>query len=239
MLHKEARCFQRAFFHPDSSPSLYLQLEFFTILSKGGLRMAEHYYSKNPSIQSDPKYWDFTLRGKKFRFKTDNGVFSKNEVDFGSRLLIETFFMDNEVSGNILDVGCGYGAIGLSLAHAYPERQIEMIDVNERAIKLARENAEANGIRNVKIYTSDLFASVKNKEFAAILSNPPIRAGKKVVHDILALSYDHLAQNGTLWVVIQKKQGAPSAMAKMEKVFGNVEVIEKKKGYYILSSKKV
>lgn len=200
--------------------------------------MTNHYYSKNPSTESNPKYWEFTLRGKNFRFKTDNGVFSKKEVDFGSRLLIESFTYPDDVEGGLLDVGCGYGPIGLSLANAYQDLVVEMVDVNARAIELAKENAAANGISNVEIYESDVLEGVNNTSFAAILTNPPIRAGKSVVHDIFTKSYNHLCSGGELWVVIQKKQGAPSAMDKMESLFGNVEVVVKKKGYYILVSKK-
>lgn len=200
--------------------------------------MTNHYYSKNPSVQSDPKYWEFPLRGKTFRFKTDNGVFSKKEVDFGSRLLIESFSYPAGVEGRLLDVGCGYGPIGLSLANAYPDVMVEMVDVNARAVELAKENAASNGISNVELYESDVLENVEHTSFAAILTNPPIRAGKNVVHEIFTKSYDHLCAGGELWVVIQKKQGAPSAMEKMEALFGNVEVVLKKKGYYILLSKK-
>ena len=202
--------------------------------------MSDHYYSRNPQVDSNPDEWNFTLRGKSFRFKTDAGVFSKREVDFGSRLLIEAFALPG-VSGNqpIIDVGCGYGPIGLSLADSYADRIIHMVDVNERAIHLSGENARINKIENVKIYESFVFQNVNETEFAAVVSNPPIRAGKKVVHEILEQSKRVLQDGGELWIVIQKKQGAPSAMAKMEDVFGNVEVILKKKGYYILKSKKV
>lgn len=200
--------------------------------------MTNHYYSKKPIAESDPKYWEFSLRGKTFRFKTDNGVFSKKEVDFGSRLLIESFEYPESAEGSILDVGCGYGPIGLSIAHTYTDKKVEMVDINERAIQLAKENAAVNYIENVSIYESDIFSNVKNTSFAAVLTNPPIRAGKQVVHEIFEKSYEHLNSNGELWVVIQKKQGAPSAMEKMETLFGNVEVVAKKKGYFILVSKK-
>ncbi|MFJ8072106.1 class I SAM-dependent methyltransferase [Peribacillus sp. NPDC096447] len=201
--------------------------------------MTEHYYSQKPDVVSNPKFWDFTLKGRTFRFKSDNGVFSKKEVDFGSRLLVESFNLNEAVEGNILDVGCGYGPIGISISAAYPDRTIEMIDINSRAVELSKENAASNGITNVKIYESDRFDKVASNQFAAILTNPPIRAGKSVVHEILEESYRSLVAGGELWVVIQKKQGAPSAMDKMEQLFGNVEVPVKKKGYYILLSKKV
>ena len=201
--------------------------------------MADHYYSQKPDAESSPKIWPYTLKGRNFRFKSDNGVFSKNDIDFGSRLLIETFSLDNEINGDILDAGCGYGPIGLSMAAVYPDRQIEMIDINSRAVELAKENAVLNGIENVRIHESDRLAAVSGTDFAAVLTNPPIRAGKKVVHAILAESYDYLALGGSLWVVIQKKQGAPSAKEKMEELFGNAEVAVKEKGYYILVSKKI
>ncbi|MDF9758500.1 16S rRNA (guanine1207-N2)-methyltransferase [Peribacillus simplex] len=203
------------------------------------MTLTEHYYSHKPDVVSNPKFWDFTLKGRTFRFKSDNGVFSKKEVDFGSRLLVESFNLDEAVEGDILDVGCGYGPIGISIAAAYPDRTIEMIDINSRAVELSKENAASNGIANVKIYASDRFDKVGSNQFAAILTNPPIRAGKSVVHEILEEGYRSLVAGGELWVVIQKKQGAPSAMDKMERLFGNIEVPVKKKGYYILLSKKV
>lgn len=113
-----------------------------------------------------------------------------------------------------------------------------MIDINSRAIDLSKENALSNGISNVNIFESDRFKKVTSNQFASILTNPPIRAGKKVVHEIFEESYNHLVEGGSLWVVIQKKQGAPSAMDKLEQLFGNVEIVEKKKGYFILVAKK-
>ncbi|MDD9314421.1 class I SAM-dependent methyltransferase [Cytobacillus firmus] len=199
--------------------------------------MSEHYYSKTQQVDSSPRTWNYTLREFPFRFKTDNGVFSKGEVDFGSKLLIETFEQP-DVDGNILDIGCGYGPIGLTAAKLMPERAVHMVDVNERALGLAKENAELNGIKNVQIYESDRLENTKGNKFAAILTNPPIRAGKKIVHDIFEQSFDALISGGELWVVIQKKQGAPSAIDKLTELFGEVETAEKKKGYFILRAKK-
>lgn len=199
--------------------------------------MAEHYYSRTQKVESDPKYWDYTLRDFRLRFKTDNGVFSKREVDFGSRLLIETFQIP-DLDGPILDVGCGYGPIGLSVAKQDPHRVVHMVDINERALLLAKENAAGNQISNVKIYESECLNGVKEKGFAAILTNPPIRAGKKVVHQIFEQSYEYLKQGGELWIVIQKKQGAPSALEKLKGLFSEVETVDKEKGYFIIKSKK-
>jgi 16S rRNA (guanine1207-N2)-methyltransferase len=200
-------------------------------------QLSEHYYSRTQKVESDPKYWDFTLRDFRFRFKTDNGVFSKREVDFGSRLLIETFQMPN-TAGPVLDVGCGYGPIGLSIAKLDQNRIVHMIDVNERALLLAKENAVLNQITNVKVYQSDELSNVMENAFAAILTNPPIRAGKKVVHSIFEQSYGHLQDGGELWIVIQKKQGAPSAIEKLKEIFSEVETVSKEKGYFIIKAKK-
>lgn len=199
--------------------------------------MTEHYYSSNPSIESKPFTFEYKLKGHSFIFTSDLGVFSKSEIDFGSKLLIDSMIVP-AVKGNVLDVGCGYGPIGLTLAKENPNRQVEMVDVNERALQLARKNSEQNKIDNVSIYQSDLFENVKDDSFAMIVTNPPIRAGKKVVHEIFEHSYQHLTDNGELWIVIQKKQGAPSAIEKLESIFSEVEVVVKKKGYYIIKSKK-
>lgn len=120
--------------------------------------------------------------------------------------MVESFNLDEAVEGDILDVGCGYGPIGISIAAAYPDRTIEMIDINSRAVELSKENAASNGIANVKIYASDRFDKVGSNQFAAILTNPPIRAGKSVVHEILEEGYRSLVAGGELWVVIQKNK---------------------------------
>lgn len=199
--------------------------------------MTEHYYSSNPSVESKPFSFEYKLNGHSFIFTSDLGVFSKNEIDFGSKLLIETFATP-DIAGNILDVGCGYGPIGLTLAKENPDRQVVMVDVNERALQLAKKNCEQNNAYNVSIFQSNLFENVKEQFFAAIVTNPPIRAGKKVVHEIFEKAFHHLAENGELWIVIQKKQGAPSAIEKLQEIFAEVEVVTKKKGYYIIKSKK-
>ena len=200
--------------------------------------MSDHYFTNRPQTASETSAWTYTLRGKEFKFVTDTGVFSKKTVDFGSRLLIETLDFSEMVPGNLLDIGCGYGPIGLSLAKEDAERKVEMVDVNERALGLAKQNASNNRLANVLIHTSDIYESVEGKGFAAIVSNPPIRAGKQVVHGVLTGAYDLLKLGGTLTVVIQKKQGAPSAKAKMEETFRNAEVIAKDKGYWIIQSVK-
>lgn len=198
----------------------------------------DHYFTPKPSSESHRETWQTEIAGKKFTYTTDSGVFSKNNIDVGSEVLMTTAETVDFPKGNLLDIGCGYGPIGIYLGKAFSNRKIEMVDINERAIDLAQLNAKENGVSNVQIYQSNLFEEVENKEFAGIISNPPIRAGKTVVHEILEKSHDYLVEGGFLLIVIQKKQGAPSAKKKMLEVFGNVERINLEKGYWILASRK-
>ncbi|MFD1988788.1 class I SAM-dependent methyltransferase [Paenibacillus nicotianae] len=198
--------------------------------------MGDHYYSNQPGAAHDRRVLEATLRGKVFRFTSDAGVFSKTGIDYGSRVLIEA--LDIREDAQVLDVGCGYGPMGLSAAYLASKGHVTMIDVNERAVQLAKENAKLNGIQNVTILESDLFSSIKGKMFDVILTNPPIRAGKSTVHTIFEEALEHLNTNGTLWIVIQKKQGAPSAKAKLEELFDTVEEVTKDKGYRIFKATK-
>ena len=198
--------------------------------------MTNHYYSQEPTTEHEFEQWSFELKGKNFQFVTDSGVFSRETVDFGSRVLIDTFNWEElPVDGKILDVGCGYGPIGLAIAFA-SQRFVEMVDINSRAVELAQGNANRNGIKQVDIHQSNIYEAVHEETYAAIVSNPPIRAGKKVVHEILTEAYPRLKSGGTLTIVIQKKQGAPSAKSKMAETFGNAEIVHKEKGYYIIKS---
>lgn len=198
----------------------------------------DHYYSEKPTSKSARKKIKTVIGGIDLVLMTDSGVFSKNKIDTGSEVLIKTAKDSDFPAGNLLDLGCGYGIVGLILARNFPTREIEMVDVNERALSLSKDNAILNEIENIKIYQSNIFTNVKKRKFAGIISNPPIRAGKKIVHQILEESYNHLVDGGKLQIVIQKKQGAPSAKKKMKEVFGNVERINLEKGYWVLESKK-
>ncbi|GGI65117.1 class I SAM-dependent methyltransferase [Enterococcus alcedinis] len=199
--------------------------------------MTNHYYSKSPDTAHEYAHWDFELKGKLFHFTTDSNVFSKGTIDFGSRVLIDAFDATDLPEGPLLDLGCGYGPIGLSLAYD-TKRVVEMVDVNERALELAQTNAKQNKIENVEIHASYIYETLNHSAYAGILSNPPIRAGKQVVHEILVNAADLLLPGGTLTIVIQKKQGAPSAQKKMLETFGNAEIILKDRGYYIIQSVK-
>lgn len=198
--------------------------------------MPDHYYTNRPTAAHDRKVWDAVLKGQKLRFISDAGVFSKDNVDYGSRTLIDA--MEFSIDAKVLDMGCGYGPIGLAAARVASKGHVTMIDVNSRAVELARENALANGIHNVTVLESDLFKAVEEKGFDVVLSNPPIRAGKEVVHAIFEGAYERLSSGGSLWIVIQKKQGAPSAKQKLESLFAEVEEVTKDKGYRIYKATK-
>ncbi|VLC70731.1 16S RNA G1207 methylase RsmC [Streptococcus pneumoniae] len=195
--------------------------------------MSKMYYAENPDAAHDIHELRVDLLGEKMTFLTDAGVFSKKIVDFGSQLLLKCLEVNQ--GETVLDVGCGYGPLGLSLAKAYGV-QATMVDINTRALDLARRNAEKNNAK-ATIFQSNIYEQVEG-HFDHVISNPPIRAGKQVVHEIIEKSKDFLEIGGDLTIVIQKKQGAPSAKSKMEDVFGNCEILKKDKGYYILRSVK-
>ena len=192
------------------------------------------YYEGNQDLSHDFQTLTVELLGQSMRFKTDRGVFSKNGIDYGSRVLLENY--QPESAKSLLDVGCGYGTLGLTLAKKF-DLDVTMVDVNSRALDLCRQNAIDNAVSNSKIELSNIYESVSEK-YDAIISNPPIRAGKEVVHEILAGAFSHLNDGGHLTIVIQKKQGAPSAQKKMEEVFGNCQLVARDKGYFILRSYK-
>ncbi|MGT2950152.1 methyltransferase [Streptococcus cuniculi] len=195
--------------------------------------MANMYYEKNPSVAHDFHELRVTLLGEEMFFLTDAGVFSKKMVDYGSQVLLNT--LELEKGKTLLDVGCGYGPLGLTLGKVFGVLPT-MVDINSRAIELAVQNAEKNKVQ-ASIFQSNIYEEVAGT-FDYVISNPPIRAGKAVVHEIIEGAYDHLVASGRLTIVIQKKQGAPSAKAKMEEVFGNCIILKKDKGYYILESVK-
>lgn len=199
-----------------------------------------HYYDENPEVESKEVLFTYSYDNHDLELVTDAGVFSKGKIDFGSDLLVKTFLKTYPPgpTKNIIDVGCGYGPIGLMIAKVSPHHEVTMVDVNQRALNLSRKNKKRNRIENVEVKESDGLSQVEDNTYDFVLTNPPIRAGKEVVHRILEDAYVKLKLGGELFVVIQKKQGMPSAKKKMQDTFGNVEVLEKSKGYYILRSVK-
>lgn len=198
--------------------------------------VSQHYYSADPETGHHLKELEVIIRGQSLRLCTDRGVFSRQQVDFGTRLLADHAQLPDQ--GAILDVGCGYGPIGLAVAKESPRRDVTLLDINRRAVELARKNAQLNGLTNVTILESDGLEAVSGQLFDAILSNPPIRAGKKVVYALFEQSYAALKPHGSLWIVIQKKQGALSALKKLEELFSSVETVIRKKGYHVIRAQK-
>jgi len=196
-----------------------------------------HYYSKSQDdLESKPAEFIFNFKDHTFKFHTDNGVFSKDYIDYGTFAMLKAF-IPNDIDLPILDMGAGYGPIGIVVSKLYNKKTI-MAEINERAYNLILKNISENDSNSIA-YHSDLFEKIDDSmKFASVITNPPIRAGKDVVFKIYEGAFKHLKKNGELWVVIQKKQGAPSSKEKLISLFGNCEIITRDKGYYILKSTK-
>ena len=190
--------------------------------------MAEQYFAKRPRAESRPVEIEYTYRGHTVRLTTDSGVFSRGEVDEGSALLLNSL---PALTGRVLDLGCGAGVIGVCVGKAN-RVELTQSDVNERALALTRENLARNGVAGT-VVESDGFSALSGA-FDTILTNPPIRAGKAVIYRMFAEAREHLAAGGALYLVIRKQQGAESAKKYLETLFSSVEMIERKKGYWIL-----
>lgn len=194
-----------------------------------------HYFTDNRNLTSNRREFSFRFSGYLYTFTTDDGVFSKNNVDYGSYALLNA--IENEdIEGNVLDFGCGYGAIGVILQNKFTNSVVISSDINSRAVELANINYQKNGMHN-KAIVSDGFTNIK-ETFDWIMLNPPIRTGKANIYHMFEEAYSHLNDAGKLVIVIQKKQGAESAIKKLETLFSKVEIIEKNKGYWIIKSVK-
>ncbi len=190
----------------------------------------EHYYSTKPITKSNEKKINFTIFDHQFTFMTDNSVFSKTKVDLGTEILLKSF--DYQKKDKILDIGCGYGPIGIILGY-FLKTQVDMIDINERGLALTLKNIETNNVR-ANVFFSDKYENVRTK-YDLIITNPPIRIGKKSVLEILLLAKKHLTINGELWFVIHKNGGAKSFEKRLEKEY-NIEIISKCKGFYVFKA---
>ena len=191
-----------------------------------------YYFDKNTDVESKEITTKAEIGGKSYVFRTDNNVFSKKGLDFGTRTLLEALPL-NEISGDVLDFGCGYGPIGIYVS-SNTNSDVDMVDINERALNLARVNAKLNNV-NVNIFESDIYENI-NKKYDYIISNPPIRVGKEILYKILFQAKEHLKENGELWIVINKDQGAKSVVRDLEEEY-EVSVVTKNKGFYIICAR--
>ena len=191
-----------------------------------------HYFQDDPNLVSNIKEINFEINGITMKLLTDNGVFSKNNVDAGSYAFLKVL-LPLDLGKHILDLGCGYGTIGLTLAKAHEEARITLADVNPRAVALCERNA---GVLNlsprVTILQSDIYEKIEGP-YDSIVVNPPIRAGKTVTYRMYEEAKQYLIDGGSLYIVIRKAQGAESASRYIETIFGNVTLLKRDKGYYI------
>lgn len=192
--------------------------------------MAEHYYTHTPGVEHDEKQVIYEALGFQFKCTTDSGVFSRDGLDMGTRILLDAL---PELSGRILDLGCGWGPVGAALGRKYPDAEIIMTDINSRAAELARRNLSANGVKNARVVCGDGYEAVDGS-FDAIVLNPPIRAGKAVIYTMFEEAKPRLNAGGALYIVIRKQQGAESAEKFLKTLYGTVERIARDKGYWVL-----
>ena len=195
----------------------------------------DHYYTSAPTSAHKTAYVETEYRGHALRFETDSGVFSRTELDRGTEVLLDT--LPEAVSGRVLDMGCGWGIIGVAVGKHWPDTQITMADINQRACDLSRKNAQANGVQ-ATVIESDGYEKVLGNAYDLILQNPPIRAGKSVIYKMFADASACLTETGQLWLVIRKQQGAPSAITYLKTLFEEVETLEKKSGFWIIRCRK-
>ena len=195
--------------------------------------MNDHYYTRNPASESRPVDCEYVYRGIPLAFRTDAGVFSRGEVDAGTDLLLKS--LPEEMTGDILDLGCGWGVIGICAARRWPDARVTMADVNTRALDLSRENAKRNGTE-VACVESDGMAALAGKTFDAVVTNPPIRAGKQVIYKMFADAAAQLKPGGALYLVIRKQQGAESCMKYLQTIYDSVEKLDKSGGFWVIKA---
>jgi len=192
------------------------------------------YYFSNDYTKSNKRQLTFMFNDSEFIFHSDDNVFSKNGIDFGSKFLVSTILKDAEIKGKALDLGCGYGTIAILLAK-FNDCKFIACDVNERAVGLAQEGVKANGLSDkIKVIVSDACDAVEETDFDFVISNPPIRAGNKVLDKFFTQSYEKLKQGGVSYWVFRKQQGAPSYTKKLNAIYGNAEIIDKEKSYWVV-----
>jgi len=196
--------------------------------------LTNHYYNNNLETKSNEKIFECKILSNNLKFITDHGVFSKGKIDYGSKVMIENCQLNPNYK-QVLDLGCGYGPIGISLAKEFSNIHFDLVDVNLRALGLAKRNCLLNNLENFTVFKSNIYEMI-NTKYDCILSNPPIRAGKKIVYQILEESPFYLNAGAAIYIVMQKKYGAKSAINKLREIYNNCEVICRDKGYYVFKS---
>lgn len=191
-----------------------------------------YYFSNDESVKKNEQEHQVSVGGLSFSLTTDNGVFSKRGLDFGTRTLLEN--LPDDIHGEILDFGCGYGPIGIFLKKRY-SCNVDMVDINKRSIALATKNASKNHVE-VNIFESNIYEKI-TKQYDFIVTNPPIRVGKEILYKILIGAYEYLKENGELWLVIHKDQGAKTVLRDLKEKY-EVELMKKNKGFYVICAKK-
>ena len=191
-----------------------------------------HYFTNEENLKSEIEKVIAEINGIPFYFYTDNGVFSKGELDFGTELLLKNFKYDNPNNKTLLDIGCGCGPIGIYASHL--GFTVDMSDVNKRAIHLSKMSLKEQNL-NANVFESDAYKNITNK-YDYIVSNPPIRVGKEKLYEIVMKAKEHLKDGGSLWIVVRKQQGAESMVRDMKNVYKTVEVVAKKKGFFIIKA---
>ena len=196
-----------------------------------------HYFKDDPNLASNIKQINFEVNGLSMQLLTDNGVFSKNKVDEGSLAFLRVL-LPLDLGNNILDLGCGYGTLGLTLAMAKKEARVTLADINPRALNMCKRNAELlNLSQRVTILQSDIYEKIEGP-YDSIVVNPPIRAGKAVTYKMYEESKQYLIDGGSLFIVIRKAQGAESAAKYIDSIFGNIKLLDRHKGYHIYQAVK-
>ncbi|WP_461863751.1 class I SAM-dependent methyltransferase [Thermococcus sp.] len=189
----------------------------------------DHYYSEEPDVPLRTKTIEVMIRGERFRFITASGVFSFGKLDRGTELLIESMILDER--WKILDLGCGYGAVGITASRFV--RYVIMTDVNRRAIQIAKKNLKINGVKNAEVRWGSLYEPVRGEKFHSIITNPPVHAGKEILREIVINAPRHLHDEGLLQLVIKTKQGAKYIKGLMEENFAEVRELAKGSGYRV------
>ncbi len=194
--------------------------------------MTEHYYSEEQKSSPNIKKINQKIKGINFEFYTASGVFSKDKIDNGTLVLAENMLIKN--NSKIIDIGCGIGVLGIAAAKLFGA-EVVMTDINKRAIMLAQKNIALNNVK-AEIFQGNLYEKVKDDDFDAVISNPPQTAGKEICFQLIEESKNHLKKNGSLQIVARHNKGGKTLSKKMEEIFGNVNAIAKKSGYWVYSS---